>query len=475
MTVKTRFAPSPTGYLHVGGARTALYSWLFAKNQGGEFVLRIEDTDLERNSQEAVDAILEGMQWMGMEWDEGPYYQSKRFDRYNEMVDKLLAEDKAYKCYAPKELLDKIRAEQEANKEMARYDANHPKIIAANEAAREGDACVIRFRNPKEGSIVFDDQIRGRIEISNSQLDDLIIRRTDGAPTYNFVVVVDDWDMGITHVVRGEDHINNTPRQINIYEALGAPVPTFAHCAMILGDDGAKLSKRHGAVSVMQYRDEGYLPNALNNYLVRLGWSHGDQEIFSQEEMIEFFSLNAISKSASAFNTEKLLWLNNHYIKTSEPEYVAKYLQWHLDAQKIDTTNGPAITEVIKLVGERCNTLIELAEQSRYFYEDFSEFEAGAAKKHLRGVAKGPLELALAKVEALEEFTTANIKDGVIAAVCEELEIGMGKIGMPLRVAVTGGGQSPSVDAVMELVGKERVIARIKMALEFIVEREANA
>ena len=475
MTVKTRFAPSPTGYLHVGGARTALYSWLFAKNQGGEFVLRIEDTDLERNSQEAVDAILEGMQWMGMEWDEGPYYQSKRFDRYNEMVDKLLAEDKAFKCYASKELLDEIRAVQEENKEMARYDANHPKIVAANEAAKEGDACVIRFRNPKEGSVVFDDQIRGRIEIANSQLDDLIIRRTDGAPTYNFVVVVDDWDMGITHVVRGEDHINNTPRQINIYEALGAPVPTFAHCAMILGDDGAKLSKRHGAVSVMQYRDEGYLPNALNNYLVRLGWSHGDQEIFSQEEMIESFSLNAISKSASAFNTEKLLWLNNHYIKTSEPEYVAKYLQWHLDAQKIDTTNGPAITEVIKLVGERCNTLIELAEQSRYFYEDFSEFEAGAAKKHLRGVAKGPLELALAKVEALEEFTTANIKDGVIAAVCEELEIGMGKIGMPLRVAVTGGGQSPSVDAVMELVGKERVIARIKMALEFIAEREANA
>ncbi|MEZ8025241.1 glutamate--tRNA ligase [Vibrio sp. 1F255] len=475
MTVKTRFAPSPTGYLHVGGARTALYSWLFAKNQGGEFVLRIEDTDLERNSQEAVDAILEGMQWMGMEWDEGPYYQSKRFDRYNEMVDKLLAEDKAFKCYASKELLDEIRAEQEENKEMARYDANHPKIVAANEAAKEGDACVIRFRNPKEGSVVFDDQIRGRIEIANSQLDDLIIRRTDGAPTYNFVVVVDDWDMGITHVVRGEDHINNTPRQINIYEALGAPVPTFAHCAMILGDDGAKLSKRHGAVSVMQYRDEGYLPNALNNYLVRLGWSHGDQEIFSQEEMIEFFSLKAISKSASAFNTDKLLWLNNHYIKTSEPEYVAKYLQWHLDAQEIDTTNGPAITEVIKLVGERCNTLIELAEQSRYFYEDFSEFEAGAAKKHLRGVAKGPLELALAKVEALEDFTTANIKDGVIAAVCEELEIGMGKIGMPLRVAVTGGGQSPSVDAVMELVGKERVIARIKMALEFIAEREANA
>ncbi|GAD88546.1 glutamate--tRNA ligase [Vibrio halioticoli NBRC 102217] len=475
MTVKTRFAPSPTGYLHVGGARTALYSWLFAKNQGGQFVLRIEDTDLERNSQEAVDAILEGMKWMGLDWDEGPYYQSKRFDRYNECIDVLLAEDKAYKCYASKELLEEIREEQEANKEMPRYDANHPKIVAANAAAKEGDDYVVRFRNPKEGSVIFDDQIRGHIEISNSQLDDLIICRTDGAPTYNFVVVVDDWDMGITQVVRGEDHINNTPRQINIYKALGAPVPTFAHCAMILGDDGAKLSKRHGAVSVMQYRDEGYLPNALNNYLVRLGWSHGDQEIFSEEEMIKLFSLDAVSKSASAFNTDKLLWLNNHYIKTSEPEYVAKYLQWHLDQQNLNTDNGPAITDVIQLVGERCHTLVELAQQIRYFYEDFSEFEAGAAKKHLRGVARGPLELALAKVEALSDWSTESIKEGVIAAVCEELEIGMGKIGMPLRVAVTGGGQSPSVDAVMALIGKERVIARIKLALEFITAREANA
>ncbi len=474
MTVKTRFAPSPTGYLHVGGARTALYSWLFAKNQGGEFVLRIEDTDLERSTQAAVDAILEGMTWMGLDWDEGPYYQTKRFDRYNEMVDKLLAEDKAYKCYASKELLDEIRAEQEANKEMPRYDANHPKIKAVNDAAKDGDPCVVRFRNPKQGSVVFDDQIRGRIEISNSQMDDLIIRRTDGSPTYNFCVVVDDWDMGITHVVRGEDHINNTPRQINIYEALGAPVPVFAHCAMILGDDGAKLSKRHGAVSVMQYRDEGYLPNALNNYLVRLGWSHGDQEVFSREEMIEHFSLSAISKSASAFNTDKLNWLNNHYIKTSDPEYVAKHLEWHLDNQKLSTENGPAITEVIKLVGERCNTLVELVEQIRYFYEDFAEFEAGAAKKHLRGVAKEPLELALSKIEALSDWSTEALHT-VIAQVCEELEIGMGKIGMPLRVAVTGGGQSPSVDAVIQLVGKNRVISRIKMALDFIAEREANA
>ena len=474
MTVKTRFAPSPTGYLHVGGARTALYSWLYAKNQGGEFVLRIEDTDLERNSQEAVDAILEGMEWLGLEWDEGPYYQTQRFDRYNEMVDKLLAEDKAYKCYASKELLDEIRAEQEANKEMPRYDANHPKIKAANEAAKDGDPCVIRFRNPKEGSVVFDDQIRGRIEIRNDQLDDLIIRRTDGSPTYNFCVVVDDIDMGITHVIRGEDHINNTPRQINIYEAIGAKVPTFAHCAMILGDDGAKLSKRHGAVSVMQYRDEGYLPEALINYLVRLGWGHGDQEIFTQEEMINLFSLNAISKSASAFNTDKLLWLNNHYIKSSDPEYVAKHLEWHFDNQGINKDNGPALADIVSLVGERCHTLVELAQQSRYFYEDFSEFEEGAAKKHLRGVAKEPLALALSKLEALTEWTTEALHQ-VIEQVCAELEIGMGKIGMPLRVAVTGGGQSPSVDAVMQLIGQERVIARIKMALAFIEEREANA
>lgn len=474
MTVKTRFAPSPTGYLHVGGARTALYSWLYAKSQGGEFVLRIEDTDLERSTQEAVDAILEGMTWLGLNWDEGPYFQTKHFDRYNEVVDKLLAEDKAYKCYASKELLDEVRAEQEANKEMPRYDADHPKIKAVNDAAKEGDPCVIRFRNPKEGSVIFDDQIRGRIEISNSQMDDLIIRRTDGSPTYNFCVVVDDWDMGITHVVRGEDHINNTPRQINIYEALGAPVPVFAHCAMILGDDGAKLSKRHGAVSVMQYRDEGYLPEALNNYLVRLGWSHGDQEIFSREEMIQFFSLNAISKSASAFNTDKLLWLNNHYIKTSEPEYVAKHLEWHFEQQGISKDNGPALAEIVKLVGERCNTLVELAAQSRYFFEDFAEFDADAAKKHLRGVAKEPLALALSKLEALSDWTMENLH-AVIAQVCEELEIGMGKIGMPLRVAVTGGGQSPSVDAVMQLIGKERVIARINMALAFIAEREANA
>ncbi len=473
MKVKTRFAPSPTGFLHVGGARTALYSWLFAKHAGGEFVLRIEDTDIERSTQEAIDAIIEGMEWLELDWNEGPYYQTKRFDRYNQVIDELLAQDKAYKCYAPKELLDEIREEQMAAGLKARYDANHPKIIAANTNVATDAPFCIRFRNPKEGTVIFDDKIRGKIEIANAELDDLIIRRTDGSPTYNFCVVIDDWDMGITQVIRGEDHINNTPRQINIYHALGAPVPEFAHCSMILGDDGTKLSKRHGAVSVMQYRDEGYLPDALLNYLVRLGWSHGDQEIFSRQEMIDLFNLSSVSKSASAFNTEKLHWLNNHYIKTSEPAYVAKHLQWHLDNLQIDISQGPAIESVISLVGERCTTLIEVAEQSRYFYQDFEQFDQDAAKKHLRPVAKEALLLALSKVKALSDWNTENLHQ-VILDTCSELGLGMGKVGMPLRVAVTGQGQSPSVDAVMALLGPARVAARIEKALEFIQAREAQ-
>ncbi|WP_107851543.1 glutamate--tRNA ligase [Oceanimonas marisflavi] len=467
MTVKTRFAPSPTGFLHVGGARTALYSWLYARHQQGEFVLRIEDTDLERSTQEAIDAILEGMNWLGLTWDEGPYYQTKRFDRYNQLIDQLLEEGKAYKCYCSKERLEGLREQQMTAGEKPRYDG------ICRDPDNHGDAdapYVIRFKNPDEGTVVFDDHVRGRIEIANDQLDDLIIRRTDGAPTYNFCVVVDDWDMEITHVVRGEDHINNTPRQINIYKALGAPVPEFAHVSMILGDDGAKLSKRHGAVSVMQYRDDGYLPRALLNYLVRLGWSHGDQEIFSLEEMISLFSLDAISKSASAFNTDKLLWLNQHYMKTLPAEEVAGHLEWHMQEQGIDYSQGPALAEVISLYAERCHTLKELAAQSRYLYEDFSEFEAGAAKKHLRPVAAEPLELARAKLAELADWQPAAIHE-VVNAVAAELELGMGKVGMPLRVAVTGIGQSPAIDGVMALLGKDKVLARIDLALAFIAER----
>lgn len=390
MKIKTRFAPSPTGYLHVGGARTALYSWLFARNHGGEFVLRIEDTDLERSTPEAIEAIMDGMNWLNLEWDEGPYYQTKRFDRYNAVIDQMLEEGTAYKCYCSKERLEALREEQMAKGEKPRYDG---RCRHSHEHHADDEPCVVRFANPQEGSVVFDDQIRGPIEFSNQELDDLIIRRTDGSPTYNFCVVVDDWDMEITHVIRGEDHINNTPRQINILKALKAPVPVYAHVSMINGDDGKKLSKRHGAVSVMQYRDDGYLPEALLNYLVRLGWSHGDQEIFTREEMIKYFTLNAVSKSASAFNTDKLLWLNHHYINALPPEYVATHLQWHIEQENIDTRNGPQLADLVKLLGERCKTLKEMAQSCRYFYEDFAEFDADAAKKHLRPVARQPLEV----------------------------------------------------------------------------------
>ncbi|WP_016606040.1 glutamate--tRNA ligase, partial [Yersinia pestis] len=356
MKIKTRFAPSPTGYLHVGGARTALYSWLFSRHLGGEFVLRIEDTDLGRSTQEAIDAIMDGMNWLNLDWDEGPYFQTKRFDRYNAVIDQMLDAGTAYRCYCSKERLEALREAQMANGEKPRYDG-HCRDSQCTHGADEPS--VVRFRNPQEGSVIFDDKIRGPIEFSNQELDDLIIRRTDGSPTYNFCVVIDDWDMEITHVIRGEDHINNTPRQINILKALGAPVPEYAHVSMILGDDGKKLSKRHGAVGVMQYRDDGYLPEALLNYLVRLGWSHGDQEIFSIEEMTQLFTLDAVSKSASAFNTEKLQWLNHHYINSLPPEQVAVHLSWHVEQLGIDTRNGPELVEIVKLLGERCKTLKE--------------------------------------------------------------------------------------------------------------------
>ncbi len=461
MKVKTRFAPSPTDFLHVGGARTALYSWLFARHNQGEFVLRIEDTDLERSTQAAIDAIMEGMTWLGLNWEEGPYYQTRRFDRYNAVIDQLLAEGKAYKCYCSRERLDALRETQMARGEKPRYDGCCRDSTVAH---ADDEPHVIRFRNPVDGVVVFDDQVRGRIEFANTELDDLIIRRTDGAPTYNFCVVVDDWDMGITHVVRGEDHVNNTPRQINIYQALGAPVPVFAHVSMILGDDGAKLSKRHGAVNVMQYRDDGYLPEALLNYLVRLGWSHGDQEIFSVAEMIELFTLDAIGKSASAFNTDKLKWLNNHYIRSLDPEYVARQLVWHMDDQGIDYRNGPALSEVVTLLAERCQTLRELAGQSRYFFEEYEAIDEASAKKHLKAAAKAPLALIRDKLAALSDWEREPLHQ-VIQDTASELNLGMGKVGMPLRVAVTGLGQSPSIDAVMQLIGRERVLARLDRVL----------
>ncbi|PJG84393.1 glutamate--tRNA ligase [Conservatibacter flavescens] len=461
--VRTRFAPSPTGYLHVGGARTALYSWLYAKHNQGEFVLRIEDTDLERSTPEATAAILEGMEWLNLAWEHGPYYQTKRFERYNQVIDEMIEQGLAYRCYCSKERLENLRKQQENNKEKPRYDRH----CLGDHGHSESEPHVVRFKNPQDGSVVFDDAVRGRIEISNGELDDLIIRRTDGSPTYNFCVVVDDWDMGITHVVRGEDHINNTPRQINILKALEAPIPTYAHVSMINGDDGQKLSKRHGAVSVMQYRDDGYLPEALVNYLVRLGWGHGDQEIFSRQEMIELFDIHSVSKSASAFNTEKLLWLNHHYIRELPVENVATHLAWHYQEQGIDTSNGPSLIEIVDMLKERCKTLKEMAASSRYFFEEFEQYEESAVKKHFKMSAVEPLEKILEKLTALSDWNLENTH-AAIEQTAAELELGMGKVGMPLRVAVTGTGQSPSMDVTLVGIGKERVLKRIQRAIDFI-------
>ncbi|MGY4676364.1 glutamate--tRNA ligase [Pasteurella sp. P03HT] len=466
--VRTRFAPSPTGYLHVGGARTALYSWLYAKHHKGEFVLRIEDTDLERSTPEATAAILEGMEWLNLGWEHGPYFQTKRFDRYNQVIDQMIEQGLAYRCYCSKERLEDLRHTQEQNKQKPRYDRH----CLHDHHNTPDQPHVVRFKNPTEGSVVFEDAVRGRIEISNSELDDLIIRRTDGSPTYNFCVVVDDWDMGITHVVRGEDHINNTPRQINILKALGAPIPTYAHVSMILGDDGQKLSKRHGAVSVMQYRDDGYLPEALLNYLVRLGWGHGDQEIFSIEEMINLFELESVSKSASAFNTEKLLWLNHHYMRELPAEYVAKHLTWHYQHQGIDTSNGPALEDIVKMLAERCKTLKEMAAASRYFFEEFDSFDEAAVKKHFKAAAVEPLEKVKEKLTALESWDLHSTHQA-IEETAAELALGMGKVGMPLRVAVTGSGQSPSMDVTLVGIGRERTLARIQKAIDFINNQTA--
>ncbi len=470
MTLTTRFAPSPTGYLHVGGARTALYSWLYAKKNGGYFILRIEDTDLERSTQESVDAIMDGMNWLNLEWTHGPYYQTKRFDRYKEVIDQLLESGNAYRCYSTQEEVEAMREEAREKGEKERYNGlwrertDHP----------EDKPFVIRFKNPLNGDVTIHDMVKGDIVISNNELDDLIIARSDGTPTYNLTVVVDDWDMKVTHVVRGDDHVNNTPRQINILNALGAPLPEYAHIPMILGDDGKRLSKRHGAVGVMQYRDDGFLPEALLNYLVRLGWSHGDQEIFSREEMINLFDLKDCNRAPSGFNTDKLIWVNQHYMKTMPPGDVAKYLEWHMADQGINTENGPSLEALVKIQADRVKTLKEMAEISRYFYEDFSELDAKAVKKHLRPVVKEPLILVKAKLAALTDWSPEPIH-AAINDTAEELEVGMGKVGMPLRVAATGGGNSPSLDVTLALLDKEKVLARIDHALEVVEARIANS
>lgn len=464
MTVRTRFAPSPTGFLHVGSARTALYSWLYAKKRGGKFILRIEDTDRERSTQEAVDAILEAMNWLGLDWDEGPFYQTKHFDRYREVADQLLHSGFAYRCYCSKERLEKLREQQLENKEKPRYDG-HCREGGQHHSSEE--PYVIRFRNPETGEVVIDDYVKGRVVVKNAELDDLIIVRSDGTPTYNFTVVVDDWDMRITHVIRGDDHLNNTPRQINILKALGATLPIYAHIPMILGSDGKRLSKRHGAVSVQQYRDEGILPQALLNYLVRLGWSHGDQEIFSVEELIEHFDVQSVNKAAAAFNPEKLLWLNQHYLKTEDPLALVKPLEWHFKQLNTDVSQGPALEDIVIAQRERAKTLKEMAEKSLFFFQDFEEIDPMAREKNLNDEIL-PVLIELRKAFAkIEHWQAAKIHTA-IEETAGIFDLKLGKLAQPLRVVVTGNTQSPPIDITLQLIGKERVLNRLDKVLNAI-------
>jgi glutamyl-tRNA synthetase len=464
MTIRTRFAPSPTGFLHIGGARTALFSWLYARKHGGTFILRIEDTDLERSTAESVDAILQGMTWLGLEYDEGPFFQTHRFPRYKEVIDRMLQEGTAYHCYCSKERLETLRNEQMARKEKPRYDgkcrhgvANPPKDIPP----------VVRFKNPQDGAVVVEDMIRGKVVFQSSELDDLIIARSDGTPTYNFTVVVDDMDMRITHVIRGDDHLNNTPRQMNMLRALGYTPPVYAHVPMILGADGARLSKRHGAVSVMQYRDEGFLPEALLNYLARLGWSHGDQEIFSMEEMIRLFEVTNVHSSAAAFNPEKLLWLNQHYIKTADPKHVAHHLSHHLGKLGIDPTSGPDLIEVVKAQRERAKTLAEMAAASAFFYKDIDVYEPKDAAAHLKPEVHEPLTELRKRLADLPQWSAEAIHTAV-NGLAEARGLKLGKIAQPLRVAVAGRAVSPPIDITLSLLGREKTLQCLDRALEHI-------
>ena len=468
MTVRTRFAPSPTGVLHLGSVRTALFSWLYARHHGGQFLLRIEDTDRERSTPENVEAIFDGIAWLSLDADEEPIYQTARFERYREVIEQWLADDKAYHCYCTREELDDMRERQMAEGGQVGYDGR----CRDRQAPREGVDPVVRFRNPDDGAVVVNDAVRGRVEFDNGQLDDLIIARSDGTPTYNFCVVIDDSDMRITHVIRGDDHLNNTPRQINMFEALGVTPPSFAHLPMILGADGAKLSKRHGAVDIRDYREEGYLPEALLNYLVRLGWSHGDQEVFTTEEMIEYFDIADVNQSASAFNPEKLRWLNQQHIKVMPTAALAGELRPYLEQLGYDVAGGSNPEDVVEAYRERAETLREMAESARYCYEDFEEFDAKAAKKHLRPVILEPLRSLAARLAGLDDWSAAGIETAIRETAAAH-DINMGKLGQPLRVAVTGTGVSPPIDVTVCLVGRERTAQRLDRAIAAIEARAA--
>ncbi len=460
MTVVTRFAPSPTGLLHVGGVRTALFSWLYARRSSGKFILRIEDTDRERSTDEAVRVILDGMAWLGLDADEGPYYQSQRFDRYCEVLRGMLEAGSAYHCYCTKEELDALRERQIARKQKPRYTG----ICRDRREPRPGVNPVVRFRNPLDGAVVVQDLVHGSVTFQNAELDDLIIARSDGTPTYNFCVVVDDMDMGVTHVIRGDDHLNNTPRQMNMLQALGAPLPVYAHVPMILGPDGTKLSKRHGAVSVLQYDQEGYLPDALLNYLVRLGWSHGDQEIFTREEMIAAFDIHDVNKAASTFNPEKLLWLNQQHMVRASAATLVPYLRAQLRRLGLDNSDQQLLEGVILAQRERTKTLKEMALNSRFFFVDEITLDPKAVAKHLSGDALVALGKVRARLGSLSEWNAASIH-AALEALAGELGSGLGKIAQPLRVAVSGSAVSPPIDVTLALLGRERTLARVDAAL----------
>ncbi|NLV24749.1 MAG: glutamate--tRNA ligase [Deltaproteobacteria bacterium] len=461
--VRVRFAPSPTGYLHIGGARTALFNFLFARRHQGTFVLRIEDTDTVRSTQESVDEILKAMRWLGLSWDEGPFYQSGRFPLYKEKVQQLLRQGKAYRCYCTPEELEQKREQAMAEGRKPKYDGTCRNL----KESREEKPYVVRFRSPESGVTTFEDLIKGAISFHNDELDDIIIQRTDGTPTYNFVVVVDDVEMGITHVIRGDDHVNNTPRQIHMYEALGAALPAFAHVPMILGADKTRLSKRHGATSVMAYEEMGYLPEALVNYLVRLGWSHGDQEIFSLEELIEKFSLENVGRSAGVFNPEKLLWLNSHYIKNGDSRRLGGLLQRHLERMGLAVPRPEVLPDVVVLFRERDKTLEEMAKNAAFLFRDKPELDEAAAEKFLVAANRGLLEAIILHLERCDPFTHDALED-CIGRVMAETGLKMGKVAQPVRVAVTGGTVSPSVFAILPILGREETLKRLRAALAMI-------
>ena len=463
MTVRTRFAPSPTGYLHVGGARTALYSWAFARHFGGTFILRIEDTDLERSTPEAVQAILDGMKWLGLEHDEGPFYQMQRMDRYREVVAGMLEAGTAYLCYCSPDDVEAMRERMRAAGEKPRYDGTwRPEAGKTLPAVPDGVKPVVRFKNPLDGEVTWTDVVKGAITIGNKELDDLVIARPDGTPTYNFCVAVDDWDMKITHVLRGDDHVNNTPRQINILRALGAELPLYGHLPMILGTDGAKLSKRHGAVSVMDYPEQGYLPEAMLNYLARLGWSHGDDEVFSMAQFTEWFNLEHLTASAAQFNPEKLNWLNNHYIKTADNERLATLAQPKLERDGARFDGAPDLPAVLGLMKERANTINELADAAMLFYRDPQPDTAQLAL-HLTEAVRAALALFA------ERCATVEWNKAALAAMIKEVlaahSLKMPQLAMPLRLLLTGQLQTPAIDAVIELFGRDVVLARVQKGL----------